>query len=108
FAATPAAAASAADQGRSGAAPMAAPVSVAPAGDVGVQASYYCYDFVNHGNRWTGYCRVYSGEIRTITYCSNSAYNSVGAWIGPRTQPWFVYGDCGPSSVVNIGIQTRG
>ncbi len=80
--------------------PMPAPSASQDKDQVGIEASCYCYNRVNHGHNWTGYCQVCSGYIRTITSCTDPAYNSVGAWIDPRSQPWFVYGDCRPSHVM--------
>lgn len=74
-------------------------------------ASYNCYGFhyVNDGHGWAGGCSVGSGEIRTITYCTDGS-NRVGGWIYARPNPWLVSGDCGSGAFVTggIAIETRG
>ncbi|MFD9701190.1 hypothetical protein [Lentzea sp. NPDC059081] len=73
-------------------------------------ANYNCYGFhLVSPSRWEGGCSVASGQIRTITYCSDGS-NRVGGWIGARQDPWFVYGDCGAYLVQNSGfiVETRG
>ena len=74
-------------------------------------ASYNCYGFhyVNGNHGWEGGCSVASGQIRTITYCTDGS-NRVGGWIYARPNPWFVSGDCGSAAFVTggIGIETRG
>ncbi|GAA3700878.1 hypothetical protein GCM10022224_078420 [Nonomuraea antimicrobica] len=76
-----------------------------------VKASYDCYGFheVNGGHGWEGGCSVGSGEIRTVTYCTDGS-NRLGGWIYARPNPWFVHGDCGSGAFVRwpIHIETRG
>ncbi|MEU1420283.1 hypothetical protein [Kitasatospora sp. NPDC005751] len=72
-----------------------------------VTASYRCTITADYGWRWEGNCRIYSGELRTITYCANGT-STTGLWIGARTQPWAVWGNCPGSSWTRIAFQTRG
>ncbi|MFD0273034.1 hypothetical protein ACFVHB_03860 [Kitasatospora sp. NPDC127111] len=94
-----AAAAPAADQSISAGSGIAQPEAVA--------ASYHCTITADYGWRWEGSCRIYSGELRTITYCANGT-SSTGLWIGARPQPWAVWGNCPGSSWTRILFQTRG
>ncbi|MFJ2862284.1 hypothetical protein [Kitasatospora sp. NPDC087314] len=70
-------------------------------------ASYHCVITADYGWRWVGYCNVYSGELRTITYCANGSHTT-GLWIGARPQAWDVWGNCPGSSWTKIVFQTRG
>ncbi|MFJ9691004.1 hypothetical protein [Kitasatospora sp. NPDC101183] len=70
-------------------------------------ASYHCVITADYGWRWEGYCNVYSGELRTITYCADGT-NTVGLWIGARPEAWDVWGNCPGSSWTRIVFQTRG
>ncbi|MFE2721186.1 hypothetical protein [Kitasatospora sp. NPDC059327] len=72
-----------------------------------VTASYRCVITADYGWRWEGNCRIYSGELRTITYCSNGT-STTGLWIGARPEPWAVWGNCPGSSWTRIVFQTRG
>ncbi|MFF1907078.1 hypothetical protein [Kitasatospora sp. NPDC058218] len=72
-----------------------------------VTASYRCVITADYGWRWEGNCRIYSGELRTITYCANGT-STTGLWIGARTEPWAVWGNCPNSSWTRIVFQTRG
>ncbi|MFF2044906.1 hypothetical protein ACFVVX_31280 [Kitasatospora sp. NPDC058170] len=72
-----------------------------------VTASYNCVITADYGWRWEGNCRIYSGELRTITYCANGT-SSTGLWIGARSQPWAVWGNCPGSSWTHIDFQSRG
>jgi hypothetical protein len=96
---------------------MASPASAAPStsttgaaqetsASVPVPAVWDCYDIAYQGDRWTGWCQVYSGEMRTITYCANGRV-AYGAWIYARPEPWFVYGDCPGSRVTAVVEQGR-
>ncbi|MBV2156294.1 hypothetical protein [Kitasatospora sp. SUK 42] len=67
-------------------------------------AAYHCVITANYGWRWEGYCNVYSGRLRTITYCANGKY-SVGLWIGARQQAWAVWGNCPGSTWTKIVFQ---
>ncbi|MFJ4593016.1 MULTISPECIES: hypothetical protein [unclassified Kitasatospora] len=70
-------------------------------------ASYHCVITANYGWRWEGYCNVYSGELRTITYCANGT-STTGLWIGARSQAWDVWGNCPGSTWTRIVFQSRG
>ncbi|MFJ1931266.1 hypothetical protein ACIOGZ_01130 [Kitasatospora sp. NPDC088160] len=70
-------------------------------------ASYHCVITANYGWRWEGYCNVYSGELRTITYCANGT-STTGLWIGARSQAWDVWGNCPGSTWTKIVFQSRG
>ncbi|MFD0398169.1 hypothetical protein ACFVHI_08810 [Kitasatospora sp. NPDC127121] len=70
-------------------------------------ASYHCVITADYGWRWVGYCNVYSGELRTITYCANGT-STTGLWIGARSQAWDVWGNCPGSSWTKIVFQSRG
>ncbi|MEE1824618.1 hypothetical protein [Streptomyces sp. BE20] len=72
-----------------------------------ITASYHCVITADYGWRWEGNCRIYSGELRTITYCANGT-SSTGLWIGARTEPWAVWGNCPGSSWTRIAFQSRG
>ncbi|MBO1420004.1 hypothetical protein [Streptomyces sp. FH025] len=65
---------------------------------------YHCVITANYGWRWEGYCNVYSGQLRTITYCANGTY-SVGLWIGARPQAWAVWGNCPGSTWTKVVFQ---
>ncbi|MER7752151.1 hypothetical protein [Kitasatospora sp. NPDC097643] len=96
----PAAAAPAAvDQSITAAAAAASPAVAA--------ASYHCVITHDYGWRWEGYCNVYSGELRTITYCADGSHTT-GLWIGARPQAWDVWGNCPGSSWTRIVFQSRG
>ncbi|MEV7780256.1 hypothetical protein [Kitasatospora sp. NPDC088351] len=72
-----------------------------------IAASYHCVITANYGWRWEGNCTIYSGELRTITYCANGT-STTGLWIGARPQPWAVWGNCPGSSWTRIAFQSRG
>ncbi|WP_327682701.1 hypothetical protein [Kitasatospora sp. NBC_00458] len=72
-----------------------------------ITASYRCVITADYGWRWEGNCRIYSGELRTITYCANGT-SSTGLWIGARPEPWAVWGNCPGSSWTRIAFQSRG
>ena len=92
----PAAAAPADDQTITPSAAAASPhVAAAP---------YHCVITANYGWRWEGYCNVYSGQLRTITYCANGNY-TVGLWIGARPAAWAVWGNCPGSAWTKIVFQ---
>ncbi|MEV6975918.1 hypothetical protein [Kitasatospora sp. NPDC093806] len=74
---------------------------------VAITASYRCVITADYGWRWEGNCRIYSGELRTITYCANGT-SSTGLWIGARPEPWAVWGNCPGSSWTRIVFQSRG
>ncbi len=57
-------------------------------------------------SRWEGYCTVYAGELRTITYCDNGR-EYVGDWIYVRPEPWFVYGDCAGARATDVLYESR-
>ncbi|MEU6232757.1 hypothetical protein [Kitasatospora sp. NPDC047058] len=78
---------------------------IAPA--AAVTASYHCTITANYGWRWEGSCRIYSGELRTITYCANGT-SSTGLWIGARPEPWAVWGNCPGSRWTRVVFQSRG
>ena len=67
-------------------------------------APYHCVITANYGWRWEGYCNVYSGQLRTITYCANGNY-TVGLWIGARPAAWAVWGNCPGSAWTKIVFQ---
>ncbi|RKT53590.1 hypothetical protein [Saccharothrix australiensis] len=94
-----------------GAAPaVAGPAEASSSTPPTAAASYNCYGFHKpNPHRWAGGCSVASGQIRTITYCSDGS-NRVGGWIGARPNPWLVYGECGEHLVQNTGfiVETRG
>ncbi|MFI6843888.1 hypothetical protein OG535_31230 [Kitasatospora sp. NBC_00085] len=94
-----AAATPAADQSISAGSGVASPEAIT--------ASYHCTITADYGWRWEGNCRIYSGELRTITYCANGT-STTGLWIGARSQPWAVWGNCPGSSWTRIVFQTRG
>ncbi|MGW2250480.1 hypothetical protein ACWCXH_09795 [Kitasatospora sp. NPDC001660] len=96
----------------------ALPAAAAPAADQtitagpnaptsAITASYHCVITADYGWRWVGKCNIYSGELRTITYCANGTY-TVGLWIGARPAAWDVWGNCPGSSWTRIVFQTRG
>ncbi|TYC77464.1 hypothetical protein [Streptomyces sp. CB01881] len=93
------AAAPAADQSISAGSAAAAPAAVT--------ASYHCTITADYGWRWEGNCRIYSGQLRTITYCANGT-STTGLWIGARPEPWAVWGNCPGSSWTRIVFQSRG
>ncbi|MBV6697210.1 hypothetical protein KV557_08755 [Kitasatospora aureofaciens] len=70
-------------------------------------ASYHCVITANYGWRWEGYCNVYSGEMRTITYCADGSHTT-GLWIGARPEAWDVWGNCPGSTWTRIVFQSRG
>ncbi|MEE1787521.1 hypothetical protein PUR71_32140 [Streptomyces sp. SP17BM10] len=70
-------------------------------------ASYHCVITANYGWRWEGKCNVYSGELRTITYCANGT-SSTGLWIGARPAAWDVWGNCPNSTWTRVLFQSRG
>ncbi|MER7845256.1 hypothetical protein ABTZ03_15065 [Kitasatospora sp. NPDC096077] len=65
---------------------------------------YHCVITANYGWRWEGYCNVYSGQLRTITYCANGT-SSVGLWIGARPEAWDVWGNCPGSTWTKVVFQ---
>ncbi|MFJ9952314.1 hypothetical protein [Kitasatospora sp. NPDC091207] len=92
------------------AAPAAAEQSITAGSALSAQAvtaSYRCVITADYGWRWEGNCRIYSGELRTITYCANGT-STTGLWIGARSEPWAVWGNCPGSSWTRIVFQTRG
>ncbi|GHF33940.1 hypothetical protein GCM10018790_09540 [Kitasatospora xanthocidica] len=95
----PAAAAPAPDQ-------SVTPAAVAASNTVAA-SPYRCAITANYGWRWEGYCYVYSGQLRTITYCADGTH-STGLWIGARPQAWDVWGNCPGSSWTKIVFQWRG
>ncbi|MQS15069.1 hypothetical protein F7Q99_23090 [Streptomyces kaniharaensis] len=72
-----------------------------------ITASYHCVITADYGWRWEGECNVYSGQLRTITYCADGSHTT-GLWIGARPQAWDVWGNCPGSSWTRIVFQTRG
>lgn len=56
-------------------------ITAGPTSADAVTASYHCVITANYGWRWEGKCTIYSGELRTITYCANGT-SSTGLWIG--------------------------
>ncbi|MGW6915273.1 hypothetical protein ACWGB8_15865 [Kitasatospora sp. NPDC054939] len=88
-------------------APAAGEIVAGAADAQAVAASYRCVITANHGWRWEGNCRIYSGELRTITYCANGT-SSTGLWIGARPEPWAVWGNCPGSTWTRVVFQTRG
>ncbi|MEU8510114.1 hypothetical protein AB0C76_00815 [Kitasatospora sp. NPDC048722] len=72
-----------------------------------VTASYHCVITANYGWRWEGKCNIYSGELRTITYCANGT-SSTGLWIGARPAAWDVWGNCPNSTWTRVLFQSRG
>ncbi|MFD5461298.1 hypothetical protein ACFWIQ_00530 [Kitasatospora sp. NPDC127059] len=92
----PAAAAPAADQTITSGAAASSPEVTA--------TGYHCVITANYGWRWEGYCNVYSGQLRTITYCANGT-SSVGLWIGARPQAWDVWGNCPGSTWTKVVFQ---
>ncbi|MFJ9604994.1 hypothetical protein ACIRS1_01395 [Kitasatospora sp. NPDC101176] len=70
-------------------------------------ASYRCVITADYGWRWEGRCNVYSGQLRTVTYCADGSHTT-GLWIGARPQAWDVWGNCPGSSWTRILFQTRG
>ncbi|WP_030234219.1 hypothetical protein [Streptomyces sp. NRRL S-350] len=92
----PAAAAPAPDQ-------TVTPGAVAASNTVAA-SPYHCVITANYGWRWEGYCNVYSGQLRTITYCANGSHTT-GLWIGARPQAWDVWGNCPGSSWTKIVFQ---
>ncbi|MFE4394095.1 MULTISPECIES: hypothetical protein [Streptomycetaceae] len=67
-------------------------------------ATYRCVITADYGWRWEGTCNVYSGRLRTITYCADGS-SSTGLWIGARPQAWAVWGNCPGSSWTRIVFQ---
>ncbi|MEV7024127.1 hypothetical protein [Kitasatospora sp. NPDC093558] len=72
-----------------------------------ITASYHCVITADYGWRWEGKCNIYSGELRTITYCANGT-SSTGLWIGARPEAWDVWGNCPNSTWTRVLFQTRG
>ncbi|WP_316524800.1 hypothetical protein [Kitasatospora brasiliensis] len=66
--------------------------------------AYHCVITANYGWRWEGYCYVYSGQLRTITYCADGSHTT-GLWIGARSQAWSVWGNCPGSRWTKIVFQ---
>ncbi|MEU3568075.1 hypothetical protein AB0E96_06540 [Kitasatospora sp. NPDC036755] len=67
-------------------------------------ATYHCVITANYGWRWEGHCNVYSGRLRTITYCANGT-STTGLWIGARPEAWAVWGNCSGSTWTRIVFQ---
>jgi hypothetical protein len=81
----------------------ASPASAAPSTSTAVASAPVpgaanCWQETASIDHWAGKCQVYSGYIRTVTVCANGQYK-YGAWIGARSDPWYVYGECIGSSV---------
>ncbi|WP_224282473.1 hypothetical protein [Streptomyces sp. LS1784] len=68
--------------------------------------AYRCAITANYGWHWEGYCYVYSGQLRTITYCADGSHTT-GLWIGARPQAWSVWGKCPGSTWTKIVFQWR-
>ncbi|MFJ6772234.1 hypothetical protein ACIQOV_14925 [Kitasatospora sp. NPDC091257] len=66
--------------------------------------AYHCVITGNYGWRWEGYCNVYSGRLRTITYCADGSHTT-GLWIGARPEAWAVWGKCPGSTWTRIVFQ---
>lgn len=66
--------------------------------------AYRCAVTADYGWRWEGNCHVYSGSLRTITYCADGSHTT-GLWIGARPEAWAVWGNCPGSSWARIVFQ---
>nr|BFD94473.1 hypothetical protein KitaXyl93_58330 [Kitasatospora sp. Xyl93] len=66
--------------------------------------AYRCVITANYGWRWEGRCNVYSGWLRTITYCADGSH-STGLWIGARPEAWAVWGNCPGSRWTRVVFQ---
>ncbi|MET8542016.1 hypothetical protein ABZW03_15365 [Kitasatospora sp. NPDC004799] len=66
--------------------------------------AYRCVITADYGWRWEGYCNVYSGRLRTITYCADGSH-STGLWIGARPEAWAVWGNCPGSRWTRVVFQ---
>lgn len=53
------------------------------------------------GTWWEEYCDVYSGQLRTITYCADGT-TRIGDWVGPGH--WRLYGYCYESGSTVAGV----
>ncbi|MFI2606742.1 hypothetical protein [Kitasatospora sp. NPDC018619] len=69
-------------------------------------AAYHCVITANYGWRWEGSCNVYSGQLRTVTYCADGSHTT-GLWIGARPQAWAVWGNCPGSTWTRVVFQWR-
>lgn len=66
--------------------------------------AYHCVITGDYDWRWEGYCNVYRGWLRTITYCADGSH-STGLWIGARPEAWAVWGKCPGSTWTRIVFQ---
>ncbi|MFJ7905762.1 hypothetical protein [Kitasatospora sp. NPDC096204] len=75
-----------------------------PAWNTVATDTYRCVITGNYGWRWEGRCNVYSGRLRTITYCADGSY-STGLWVGARPEAWAVWGNCPGSTWTRVVFQ---
>lgn len=83
--------------------PQIAAVAMNKAAEMGPQASWSCGNWYIGYSSWSADCRVYSGQLRSITYCSNAT--RYGAWVGAGY--WKFRGDCYGARLDGIGLQDR-